>query len=438
MFNSGPLNGVPTSDSKAAAIALIEGEGKGKGATNYRLRDWLISRQRYWGAPIPIVYCPEHGEVPVPKEQLPVLLPTDVEFRPGGESPLSRVDSFVNTTCPVCGKPAKRETDTMDTFVDSAWYFLRFCDPHNTKEPFSRELADYWMPVDQYTGGVEHAILHLLYARFFTKVAADEGMVGVQEPFLRLFTQGMITKDGAKMSKSKGNVVPVDDMVRDKGADTGRLFVLFIGPPDEDAEWTDEGASGIYRFLGRVWRLFEGDVSLINPGGTGRDTVDYSPSDRELMRKVHNTIKKVTSDIERFHFNTSVSAIMELVNAMQSYRDAHGPNTDAYSEAATSLLLLLAPMAPHITEELWHRAGGTDSVHTQPWPAYSAELAAAETVTLVIQVNGKVRDKVELPADITQEEATQAALAREKIKQYIDGKPAQVHYVPGRLVNIVV
>jgi leucyl-tRNA synthetase len=437
MVNSGPLDGMHTSESKAAIIQLLEAEGKGKGATSYRLRDWLISRQRYWGAPIPIVYCPTCGEVPVPKEQLPVVLPLDVEFRPGGESPLARVESFVNTTCPSCGGPARRETDTMDTFVDSSWYFLRYCDPHNDKEPFSREKADYWMPVDQYTGGVEHAILHLMYSRFFTKVLADAGLVGVQEPFMRLFTQGMVTKDGAKMSKSKGNVVSVDFMVEKFGADTARLFVLFIGPPDEDAEWSDAGAEGMFRFLNRVWRLFEGDVQ-VQSGSFDHARADYSQSDRELLRKLHLTIKKVTNDIERFHFNTAVSAIMELANAMQSYRDAHGPQTSAYAEAATSLLLLIAPMAPHIAEELWHRSGGTGTVHMQPWLQFNEELAASEVVTVVVQVNGKVRDRLELPSDVSQEEATQAALQSPRVRQYLDGKEArQIHYVPGRLVNIV-
>jgi leucyl-tRNA synthetase len=278
-----------------------------------------------------------------------------------------------------------------------------------------------------------------MYSRFFTKVIADAGMVGVQEPFMRLFTQGMITKDGAKMSKSKGNVVPVDDMVQNLGADTGRLFVLFIGPPDEDAEWTDEGALGMFRFLNRVWRLYEGRITLVSPGATEHAATDYSQSDRDLLRKVHLTIRKVTADIERFHFNTAVSAIMELANTMQGYRDAHGPDTGAYAEAATSLLVLLAPMAPHITEELWHRCGGTGSVHVQPWPSYSAELAAADIVTLVIQVNGKVRDKVDVAADVGQEEATSLALGSKKIKPYIEGKEIrQVHYVPGRLVSIVV
>jgi leucyl-tRNA synthetase len=295
------------------------------------------------------------------------------------------------------------------------------------------------MPVRQYTGGVEHAILHLMYARFVTKVVADAGMVNVQEPFARLFTQGMITKDGAKMSKSKGNVVPVDTMVETLGADSGRLFILFIGPPDEDAEWSDRGAEGMKRFLNRVWALFEGRVTLQQPGSNNRDLADYSPSDRDLLRKVHITIQRVTNDIERFHFNTGVSAIMELVNAMHGYRDAHGVDTGAYSEAATTLLLLLAPMAPHITEELWHRAGATDSIHKQAWPAFNADLAAAEEITLVVQVNGKVRDRITISASATEEEARQAALSSPKVQPYIDGKPPrQVHYVPGRLMSIVV
>jgi leucyl-tRNA synthetase len=440
MVNSGPLNGMSVPDAKQAVIQLLEAEGKGRATTTYRLRDWLISRQRYWGAPIPMVYCERCGEVPVPEEMLPVVLPMDVEFRLGGESPLARVDSFVNTTCPNCGGHARRETDTMDTFVDSSWYFLRFCDPHNNEAPFSPELANYWMPVDQYTGGVEHAILHLMYARFLTKVVADAGMLDVQEPFRRLFTQGMITKDGAKMSKSKGNVVPVDYMVETKGADTARLFILFIGPPDEDAEWSDQGVDGMFRFLNRVWRLFEGNVSVgADQDGSERAVGDYAASDRDLLRKVHLTIKKVTHDIERFHFNTAVSAIMELSNAMQSYREAHGPSTAAYSLAATNLLLLIAPMAPHITEELWQRCGGQGSIHMHPWPQFNEGLAAADVVTLVIQVNGKLRDKIEVPVDVSEDEATKLALSSPKVQQYLDGgSPRQVRYVPGRLVNIVV
>jgi leucyl-tRNA synthetase len=438
MINSGPLNGMSTDQSKEAIIALLEAEGKGRGAINYRLRDWLISRQRYWGAPIPIVYCEKCGTVPVPEDQLPVVLPLDVEFKPGGESPLAGSPEFVNANCPQCGGAARRETDTMDTFVDSSWYFLRYCDPHNDQEAFSREKADYWMPVDQYTGGVEHAILHLLYSRFLTKVLADEGMVSAREPFSRLFTQGMITKDGAKMSKSKGNVVPVDLMVDTLGADSGRLFILFIGPPDEDAEWSDHGAEGMFRFLNRVWRLYSDDRPQATDGGPAAH--DSQPeADRELLRKVHVTIKKVTDDIERFHFNTAVSAIMEMANAMGTYRTQHGIDSQAYVEAARTLLLLLAPMTPHITEELWRRAGGVGSIHEQLWPEYNADLAAAERVTIVVQVNGKVRDRMELPADVGQDEVVSTALASARVRQHLNGKePRQVHYVPGRLVSIVV
>jgi leucyl-tRNA synthetase len=439
MVNSGPLDGLPTTESKTAIIALLEGEGKGKGATNYRLRDWLISRQRYWGAPIPIVYCDRCGEQPVPDNQLPVLLPIDVEFRPGGESPLARVPGFVNTTCPNCGGPARRETDTMDTFVDSSWYFLRFTDPHNPDAPFRSDPANYWMAVDQYTGGVEHAILHLMYARFVVKVLADEDMVGVQEPFMRLFTQGMITKDGAKMSKSKGNVVPVDEMVDRFGADTGRLFVLFIGPPDEDAEWNDRGAEGMFRFLNRVWRLYEGNVTVSSGAADNRPAGDFTPADRDLMRKVHLTIRKVTDDIDRFHFNTAVSAIMELANAMQSYREAHGTQTAAYSEAAGTILLLLAPMAPHISAELWDASGGEGDLHRQPWPSFNADLAASDVVEVAVQVNGKVRDRLTLPADVSEDEAIKAALGSERVQAMLDGKQVRnARYVPGRLVSLVI
>ncbi|MGA7731505.1 MAG: leucine--tRNA ligase [Chloroflexia bacterium] len=438
MVNSGPLDGLPTDESKAAIIKMLEEQGKGRGTTNFRLRDWLISRQRYWGAPIPIIYCPQCGEVPVPESDLPVVLPTDVEFKPGGDSPLTRMESFVDVTCPRCGGEAKRETDTMDTFVDSSWYFLRFTDPHNHEMAFDPAKAGYWMGVDQYTGGVEHAILHLMYARFFTKMLADEGMVAVQEPFNRLFTQGMITKDGAKMSKSKGNVVPVDVMTDTQGADTGRLFVLFIGPPDEDAEWSDRGAEGMHRFLNRVWRLFEGKVT-VGADGQDRDIADYSPSDRELLRKVHSTIRKVTGDIDRFHFNTAVSAVMELANAMQAYRDAHGPETYAYTEAATAILLLLSPMTPHITAELWERAGGQGHIHAQPWPAFNAELAAAERIEVAVQVNGKVRDRITLDAGASEEEAIQAAMSSARVQAMLDGKEVrQARYVAGRLVSIVI
>jgi leucyl-tRNA synthetase len=437
MIHSGPLDGMPTAEAKLAVIARAEQDGAGKGTVIYRLRDWLISRQRYWGAPIPIVYCPQCGEVPVPVDQLPVLLPYDVDFRPSGESPLARDPSFVETTCPQCGGPARRETDTMDTFVDSSWYFLRFTDPHDTEQPFKSDLANYWMPVNQYTGGVEHAILHLMYARFFTKVLADAGMINAQEPFARLFTQGMITKDGFKMSKSKGNVVPVDDMVDQYGADTARLFILFIGPPELDAEWSDAGVEGSARFLQRVWRLFDERVQLGEDAGANRSPGDYPPPDRALLRKAHQTVRRVTDDIARFHFNTAISAIMELVNAMTAYKENHGV-TPVFNEVAHILVLLLAPIAPHITEELWHELGGDGSIHQQAWPRYDEALAAEDVITLVVQVNGKVRDRLDLPADVDEVTAKARALSSEKVTPYLNGQtPRQVVYVPGRLVNIV-
>ncbi len=438
MINSGPLNGLPIAEAKKAVIAQATQDGAGKGTVIYRLRDWLISRQRYWGAPIPIVYCEQCGEQPVPVDQLPVLLPYDVDFRPSGESPLARNEAFVHTTCPQCGGPARRETDTMDTFVDSSWYFLRFADPHNTEQAFNSELANYWMPVNQYTGGVEHAILHLMYARFFTKVLADAGLITAQEPFARLFTQGMITKDGFKMSKSKGNVVPVDDMVDQYGADTARLFILFIGPPEIDAEWSDAGVEGSARFLQRVWRVFDERVQLGEDAGANRSPGDYEPSDRALLRKAHQTVRRVTDDIARFHFNTAISAIMELVNAMTAYKENHGV-TPVFNEVAHILVLLLAPIAPHITEELWHELGGDGSIHQQAWPRYDAALAAEDVITVVVQVNGKVRDRFEVPADVDEATAKERALTSDKVTPFLNGQtPRQVVYVPGRLVNIVV
>jgi leucyl-tRNA synthetase len=438
MINSGPLDGLPTAEAKRQVIATVERAGTGRGTVNFRLRDWLISRQRYWGPPIPMVYCDQCGAVPVPEDQLPVLLPYDVDFRPTGESPLARVESFVHTTCPQCGGPARRDVDPMDTFVDSSWYFLRFCDPHNTEQPFDPALAADWMPVDQYTGGVEHAILHLMYARFVTKALYDAGWSPVVEPFRRLFTQGMITKDGAKMSKSKGNVVSVDEIVDQYGADTARLFTLFTGPPEQDAEWSDKGVEGAFRFLNRVWRLYDGAELVSHEGGSERDPADYSAADRALLRQTHITIRRVTDDIARFHFNTAVSACMELVNALTQYREAHGV-TLVYNQAASILLLLLAPMTPHITEELWHELGGSGSVHAQPWPRYEAALAASETVPLVIQVNGKLRARIEVPADIDEATACARALAEPKVAAQLDGRsPRQVIYVPGKLVNVVI
>src|SRR4051812_39526614 len=441
LVNSDPrFDGIPNRDALEQIVDWLDQQGRGHRSINYRLRDWLLSRQRYWGCPIPIIHCDRCGLVPAPEDQLPVELPDVRDYAPKGRSPLAAAEDWVNTECPRCGGRARRETDTMDTFVDSSWYFLRYCDARNDDAPWDPGVLSRWMPVDQYIGGVEHAILHLMYARFFVKALADMDLLDFQEPFLRLFTQGMITKDGAKMSKSKGNVVPVDEMVARQGADTGRLFILFIGPPDEDAEWSDEGASGIYRFLGRVWRLYEDNVDLRgSSAGAAGSAETHSSADRELLRKVHLTIKKVTVDIERFHFNTAVSAVMELVNAMQTYREKSAVRTSAYAEAARNLLLLLAPMAPHIAEELWQRSGGEGSVCVQAWPHFSEELAAAEVITLVVQVNGKMRDKIELPADVSQDEAQALALNSARVAPFIEGKHIrQVHYVPGRLVNIVV
>ena len=469
-YGTGAIMAVPGGDERDAAFAAAYGlpmlppdpppgaDLPPKDAVVYRLRDWLVSRQRYWGPPIPIVYCDRCGEVAVPEDQLPVLLPYAVDFQPGGDSPLARDPAFVHTTCPTCGGPARRETDTLDTFVDSSWYFLRFCDPHNASAPFDPVLAARWMPVDQYTGGIEHAILHLLYARFITKVLADAGWSPVGEPFRRLFTQGMINKDGFKMSKSRGNVVPVDGFVATHGADTGRVFILFIGPPDAGAEWSDAGAEGAARFLARVWRLYAGVDLSAGPGVRGQGSEDgvpdgatdpsspntqYAirntpPAERALLRQAHATIRRMTDDIARFHFNTAVSAAMELTNALTAYREAWGV-TAAYTEAARALLLLLAPIAPHITEELWHRQGGAGSIHAQPWPVADPVLAAADMVELIVQVNGKLRDRLTLPAPLDAATAQAAALASPKVAPTLAGRPPrQIIYVPGRVVNVVV
>jgi len=436
MVNSGPFNGLPSSEGMERIADNMEEQGIGERKVHYRLRDWLISRQRYWGAPIPIIYCDKCGMVPVPEEDLPVILPMDVDFRPTGtgESPLATVAEFVHTTCPSCGSAGRRETDTMDTFVCSSWYYFRYTDPQNDKAPWRKQKADAWLPVDQYTGGVEHAILHLMYSRFFTKVFRDMGLTSIDEPFARLFTQGMITKLNPrtgkveKMSKSKGNVVPIDEMVDTYGADTARTFILFVGPPELDAEWNDQGVEGSFRFLRRVWRL----VMEAAPSGEASDKAR-----RELRRKTHQTIRKVTDDIERFHFNTAVSACMELCNALTAHKETHGL-TPALDEGVRTLLLLLAPIAPHITEELWTEVGDGASIHRHAWPKWDEDLAAEEVFTLIIQVNGKVRDKVEVPVTMGEEEAKELALGRERIQRRLERKEIRkVIYVPGRLVNIV-
>ncbi len=428
-INSGFLDGLDQEEAKERIIAWFEEKGIGRATTQYRLRDWLISRQRYWGCPIPMVECDECGVVPVPRDQLPVLLPDLDDFTPKGKSPLATVEEFVNTDCPSCAGPARRETDTMDTFVDSSWYFLRFADPHNDEAIFDPDKARYWMPVDQYVGGVEHAVLHLLYARFVTKFLYDVGLSPVEEPFERLFTQGMMVKDGAKMSKSKGNVVAPDAYYEEYGADAIRLFELFIGPPTDDAVWSDAGVPGTKRFLDRVWRL--GTVE--HPFVDRNETTD----DRAIIGQAHRTLKKVTEDIERFHFNTAVPALMILANELQDYVGS-GPRRETFEEVFRLMLLMLSPMTPHISHELWERRGYGAMLAGEAWPTWDEELTAEETVTMVVQVNGKVRDRIEVPMDIGEVEAQEVALASERIQTWLDGHEVKrVIARPPRLVNIV-
>lgn len=444
MVNSGPFTGMNSEVAKLEIAEFIEEQGYGQRKVNYRLRDWLISRQRYWGAPIPIVYCEKCGIVPVPESDLPVLLPLDVEFTPTGESPLLKCESFTKTTCPVCGASARRETDTMDTFVCSSWYFLRYCSPHETEKPFDEAKLRYWMPVDQYIGGVEHAILHLLYARFFTKVLYDLGLVPVDEPFKNLLTQGMVLKDGAKMSKSLGNVVSPEEIIENYGADTARLFILFAAPPERDLDWSDQGVEGSFRFLNRVWRLVTGLASQIQDVcEVPLSQNELSSEDRSLRSLVHKTIQKVTVDIkERFNFNTAISAIMELVNGLYHYCEQIPEarrNKQVLREGVTNLLILLSPFAPHIASELWEQLGMPGDVHAQKWPEPDPAALVTEKITIVVQVNGRVRDRVEVPAGIDPEEMKKVALAQPKIQEILSDKElVKVICVPERLVNLVV
>jgi leucyl-tRNA synthetase len=431
IINSDWLDGLDKEAGIAKSIEWFESQGLGRGGINYRLRDWLISRQRYWGAPIPMVSCPQCGLVPVPEEDLPVLHPDVDDYHPEGQSPLGAVAEFVNVACPSCGGPAKRETDTMDTFVDSSWYFMRYADPHNEDAIFDRAKVDYWMPVDQYVGGVEHAVLHLLYARFIVKVLADMGLVSFTEPFVRMFTQGMIVKDGAKMSKSKGNVVSPDRYYDRYGADAIRLYELFIGPATDDAVWTDQGIEGTARFLRKVWRL-----------GTETETVerDAVAADRELLATAHRTLRKVEDDIERFHFNTAVAALMELSNALTDYtRLDVGAERQAFDTAYRLMLLMLSPMAPHLAHELWELRGAGTMLADEPWPSWDPALVVEESVTMVVQINGKVRARLEVDAGIGQDDAIALALADERVAAHLDGaEPQRIISRPPKLVNIVV
>ena len=439
LINSGEFDGMDNIEAQSAIIDWLEEHGVGKRRVNYRLRDWLVSRQRYWGAPIPMIYCEHCGTVPVPESDLPVMLPENVSFDGGTVSPLSGVEEFVHCKCPKCGADARRETDTMDTFICSSWYYLRYTDPRNTEAVFDKEKANYWMPVDQYIGGIEHAILHLLYSRFFTKVLKDAGLVNFSEPFERLLTQGMVIKDGSKMSKSKGNVVAPSEIINKYGADTARLFILFAAPPERDLEWSDQGVEGAFRFLSRVWRLVAQYADRIKGAGA-YDVAALTKEEKEIRRILHHTIKKVTEDIDkRYNFNTAISAIMELVNAIYAIKDAEGVNAGLMEEVVSVLLRLLAPFAPHMTEELWHELGEEGSVHKAEWPKHDEAALVQDEVEIVLQINGKVRDKVLLPASATKEEMQELALAQPRVRGFIGDKSVvKVICVPKKLVNIVV
>jgi leucyl-tRNA synthetase len=442
--NSAQFDGLANEEGKVRIAEWLEGRGVGRRVTNYRLHDWLVSRQRYWGTPIPVVYCDRCGMAPVPEAELPVVLPTEIPFT-GTASMLADCEAFVETTCPKCGGPARRETDTMAQWIESCWYFLRYTDPHNDQTPFRRELADAWMPVDQYIGGIEHAILHLLYARFFTKVLYDLGLVGVQEPFRRLFTQGMLQMEGQTMSKSKGERVGPDEVIPRYGADALRTYVLFLAPADQEADWKQGGIEGISRWLNRVWRAVAGRRLFFDPDWHACISQAGGNEAASLRRRTHQTIARVTRDIGRFHFNTAISAMMEMVNDVTSAGNqlAHlGGPTElrfAYSEACETLTLLLAPFAPHLAEELWQALGNRESVHLASWPACDQTVAAEAQVTIVVQVNGKVRDRLSVAPGTPQDELQARALAAPKVQPYLSGRSVrQVVVVPDRLVSIVV
>ena len=433
MVNSGPLTGTPAEQAVPRTIAWLEERGLGQGAVNYRLRDWLISRQRYWGAPIPIVYCPEHGQVAVPDDQLPVRLPEDVEWRPTGESPLKLHPTWKKTTCPTCGQPAERDTDTMDTFMCSSWYHLRYLSPAYEQGPFDPREYNYWMPVDTYTGGVEHATMHLMYTRFFHKALRDMGITTGDEPMLQMRNQGQILgPDGQRMSKSRGNVIDPGEQVQAYGADTVRAYLMFGYRWAEGGPWNPSNIQGVVRWLNRAW-------SLVAETAAGSTPAADAGAARALRRKLHQTVRKVSLDLDRFEFNTVVSSLMELTNAIAEAREAGLGASSEYAEAVRSLLLMMAPVTPHIAEELWQRLGKPYSIHTQPWPAFDPELAKEDEITLVVQVNGKLRDRITVAAGISEEDARRLALESEVVRKILAGaEPRQVVVVPGRLVNIVV
>jgi leucyl-tRNA synthetase len=431
---SGQWSGMPSELARQQMTEFAEKNGFGKSAVTYRLKDWGISRQRYWGTPIPVIHCGKCGIVATPEDQLPVILPPHVEITGRGRSPLENVPEFVNVKCPQCGGAARRETDTMDTFVDSSWYFYRYCDPHNDRAPFDPDKVAYWFEIDQYIGGVEHAILHLIYSRFWTKMMRDLGLVKNDEPAKRLFTQGMVIRDGAKMSKSKGNVVSADEMIERFGADTGRLFELFAAPPEKDMDWTDAGANGAHAFLGRVYRFVTRNVDRMS-GGDGAGPTD---ADRKALRKLHQTLKKITEDFEtRWHFNTSIAALMELMNELTSIEKDLTPAS--IPEVLEKLVLMLEPFAPYVVEEMWEQMGRTGPVFRQPWPEYDPELAKEDAAEIPVQVNGKLRARILIAFGSAEADVLRLALSDSKVQPYIDGKQViKTIYVPDRLVNIVV
>lgn len=437
LVNSGEFTGMTSAEAREAITKKFEDMGIGEGKVNYRLRDWLISRQRYWGCPIPIINCPHCGPVLVPEKDLPVKLPEDVDFVAGATSPLQTSESFLHCKCPKCGADAIRETDTMDTFIDSSWYFIRYADPQNSEKPFDPEKANYWMPVDQYIGGIEHAILHLLYSRFFMKVLQDEGLVRDPEPFTNLLCQGMVLKDGGKMSKSVGNVVSPEEIVGKYGADTARLFILFTAPPEKDLAWSDQGVEGSYRFLKRVWAIVGRYMELKRT-----QAPELNEAEKALRRQLHQTIAKVTEDLDgKFNFNTAISSIMELVNAMYLYDEKHDAIHEGFAKEITrNLLLLLSPFVPHITEELWQHLGEAEkSVHDAPWPEVDKSALKVDSVELAVQINGKVRATLTVPVEMSREEIAEKAKALPELAKYTEGKTiVKCIVVPRRVVNIVV
>ncbi len=428
--NSGEWSGLASEEARRRMSAFAERHGFGQAAVTYRLKDWGISRQRYWGTPIPVIHCPACGVVPVPEDRLPVLLPDRVEITGAGRSPLENVPEFVNVACPQCGGAARRETDTMDTFIDSSWYFYRYCDAHNSAMPFDPAKIAYWFEIDQYIGGVEHAILHLIYSRFFTKMMRDIGLIQNSEPARRLFTQGMVIAEGAKMSKSKGNVVGADLLAEKFGTDTTRMFVLFAAPPEKEVDWRAEGAEGLYRFLGRVYRFATRNVRV--------GQVPDLPSDKKVLHKLHQTLKKITEDFEtRWHFNTCIASIMELVNVL--YAEEASISAAAMPEILEKLALMLAPFAPYLSQEIWEELGKDGLVFRQPWPAFDPELAKEDLAEIVVQVNGKLRSRIHVPFGTPKEELEARAMADEKVQPYLAGKQVvKVITVPDKLVNVVV